>query len=296
MKYLLVFACCVCFLNFVSAQEDSVKTDTTRIVLGKKEIKIIDSEQGTDIKVTDKNKNDSLVKKDKHNDFCFNKKSKREGGFKGHWDAFEIGAAGFLNENHEMSLNSDNNRFMSLNTDKSTTIGFNFGQLSQGIIGNSFGMVTGLRLEFNNYYFENNNTILKDKNGVIGGYPVVIHSDTINLDRSKLTTSYFTIPLIFEWQFPASRSIHKRIWVSAGIIGSIKLNSHTKVVYKLDGEKKKDKNRNDFNINMLRYGFTGRIGYDDFYVYGNYYPVQFFEKNKGPELYSYSIGIGVHLD
>lgn len=297
MKYYFLLACCVGFINLASAQEDSIKSDTTRIVLGKKEIKIIDSEQGTDIKVREKDdiQNDSTItKKESHKDYHFKKRNKRDGGFKGHWDAVELGANGFMDKNHEMSLSDDNNRYMSLNTSKSTNINLNFCQIDQGIIGNSFGMVTGLGFEFNNYFFENNNTIIKNKMGEI--VPFYYDSIGIKLDKSKLSVMYFNIPLLFEFQFPTSRSFHKRLWVSGGVIGSIKIDSHTKVVYKENGERNRDKNRDDFNISLLKYGFTGRVGYNDFYAYANYFPAQFFEKDKGPELYTYSVGVGIHLD
>jgi hypothetical protein len=300
MKYYFLLACCIGFFNLAMAQVDSTRSDTTRIVLGKKEIKIIDSEQGTDIKVREKDdiQNDSCIaKKESHTDYHFKKRNKRDGGFKGHWDAIEFGTSGFLNKDRETSLTGTDN-FMNLNTNptKSSNISLNFCQIDQGIFGNSFGMVTGLRFEFNNYFFDNNNSIIKNKDGYISSKYYTNNLDTFQLDKSKLSTLYFTIPLLFEFQFPTSRSFHKRLWISGGVLGSIKLDSHTKVVYKDNGERKKVKNHDDFNINVLRYGFTGRVGYNDFFAYANYYPVQFFEKNKGPELYTYSVGVGMHLD
>jgi hypothetical protein len=296
--------CCAGIMNVALAQEDSIKSesknDTTRIVLGKKEIKIIDSEAGTDIKVREKENTkdqDFSTEKDnsKHKD---GKKKNRAGGFRGHLDGVEIGFNGFLDKKHSMSLKGDDS-FMSLNTNptKSTNISVNFGQVSQGIFGNAFGMVTGLRFDINNYFFDNNNTIEKDINGVI--VPHYFYNDdstTIRLDKSKLSIFYFTIPILFELQLPSSRTFHKRFWLSGGILGSLKIDSHTKVVYNDNGKRKRDKNRDDFNIAVLRYGFTGRVGYSNFFAYANYFPVQFFEKDKGPELYPFAVGVGLHFN
>jgi hypothetical protein len=107
---------------------------------------------------------------------------------------------------------------------------------------------------------------------------------------------YFTIPILFELQLPSSRTFHKRFWLSGGILGSLKIDSHTKVVYNDNGKRKRDKNRDDFNIAVLRYGFTGRVGYSNFFAYANYFPVQFFEKDKGPELYPFAVGVGLHFN
>jgi hypothetical protein len=298
MNRLFILLGCLCVINVAQAQNDSVKTDvkkdTTRITLGNKEIKIIETDEGTDIKVRKRPENresrNFSEDKDKSDNFNDDKKH-RSGYFHGHFDAIEFGYNGFLNSNHEMSL-TGSDKFMSLNTNptRSMNIGINFCQVNQAIFGRSFGLVTGLRFEFNNYFFENNNSIAKDDAGNIAP----VYYDPIQVDKSKLTLLYFTIPVMFEFQLPANGFKH-RLWISGGITGSIKLDSHTKVVYHENGKKQKDKNHDDFNINVLRYGFTARAGYSDFFVFANYYPTQLFEKDKGPELYQFSVGVGFHF-
>jgi hypothetical protein len=296
------------FINIAISQEDSTKTDskkdTTRIVLGKKEIKIIDSEDGTDIKVRDKDeekieKEEDKEKKDKGDkDITIRHgKKHRDGGFRGHLDGVEFGYNGFMNKDMEMSLYGED-RFMSLNSNPTKSFNFSgsFLQKSFGIIGNQVGIVTGLRFDFNNYRFDNNNSLVKNANDVIVPRYYPDSANQVGLDKSKLTCIYFTIPLCFEIQLPNALKFDRRVWISAGVLGSIKLDSHTKVVYHYNGQRQKDKNHDDFNISVLRYGFTGRAGYGNFYAYANYYPVQFFEKNKGPELYPFAVGIGLHID
>jgi hypothetical protein len=316
MNRIITILCCFFILNIAKAQEDSTKIedrkdstrvvdskrDTTRIMLGKKEIKIIESEDGTEVKIRRSDDPDGKEEKifseksGKSHDIEINRKKGHSKGFKGHWDGVSFGYNGFTDKAGSMSLSSPDNSFMSLNNNptRSMNINANFGHVNQKIIGNCFGLVTGLGFEFNNYFFENNNTILKDNTGRIISYSY--DSVGIKLDKSKLALLYFTIPVMFEFQIPVNGSNSKKLWIAGGITGSIKISSHTKVVYHENGHKQKDKNKDDFNIAVLRYGFTGRVGYDDFYVYGNYYPVQFFEKNRGPELYPFSVGIGFHFD
>lgn len=296
MKKIILLVSMVCASHFIYAQQDStekagVEKDTTRITFGNREINIIESDSGTDIKVRKKDHESGKWETDEK--WSSERKSwRRSGGFKGHLDGVEIGYNGLLNKDMEMSLTGPD-AFMSLNGSplKSLNLNVNALQVSRKIAGNYFGVVTSLRLEFYNYVFDNNSSIRKDENGII-----VPRAYTQELDKSKLVASYFSIPLLLEYQFPAALSRKKRMWIAAGVIGSIKLSSHTKVKYREDGDRRKDKSRDDFNINVLRYSLTARMGYSGFYVYGNYSPVPFFEKNKGPELYPFSVGIGLHFD
>jgi hypothetical protein len=276
--------------NETSSDTLGTRKDTTRIVLGKKEIKIVDTEEGTDIKVREKS---TRPEQDTNN--CniykeYHKEHKYRSGFSGHWAGIEFGLNNYLTKDHSMSLNGDD-EFMSLNTDRSINFNLNFFQHSIALIGKNFGLVTGLGFEFNNYFFENNNSIIKNSQGVI----VSRTYDSIHLDKSKLTTSYLTVPVLFEWQFPASAHRSERLRIAVGVIGGLKLESHTKVVYKENDKVQKNKNRDDFNINSLRYGFTGRVGYNKVNLYVDYYPVSLFEKNKGAELYPISIGLSFSM-
>lgn len=277
----------------LNAQEpDSVKKengpDTTNFMLGKKEISIIEKNGETDIKVRDRNeKDDDEFSKEKEtfeNEHEFDWNKKRSGNhFKGHWDAFQIGINSYLTADKSTSLPQEMN-FMSLNTNKSINVNLNFLQQSFGIIGRSFGIMSGLGLEFTNYVFDGDNTIEVNADGnIISSVP------GYKLDKSKLSTTYLTVPLLLEFQFPGERRSN-RLYINGGVIGGVKLGSHTKIKYKENGDKQDKKNKDDFNLNSLRYGFTGRIGIKHLSIYGTYYPVSLFEKGKGPELYPFMIG------
>jgi len=95
--------------------------------------------------------------------------------------------------------------------------------------------------------------------------------------------------LLLEFQIPVSG--HKRIHISGGVIGGLKIGSHTKVLYKADGSKQKDKINDDFNLSPLRYGVTARIGYRALKLFATYNMTQMFETGQGPELYPVSIGL-----
>jgi hypothetical protein len=249
------------------------KNDTIKVKIGKKGIKIIENEDGTSIDIID------LDETEDEKDFSYKRK------FKGHWSGFEMGLNNLSTEKFSLSLPASDN-FMNLNTGKSWNVNINFLQYGLGLIGNNIGIVTGLGLELNDYRFDNNNSITKD---VVNGM-IVENTYVLSLEKSKFTTSYLTVPLLLEFQVPAGRR-NKRLFISGGVIGGLKIGSHTKVVYREEGNRQKVKDRGDFNLSSLRYGVTARIGYRALKVFANYYLTPLFEDGAGPELYPFSVGL-----
>lgn len=242
--------------------------DSTRIRVGDKEISIVEKDDDAKIRIEDIDKDDD--------DF--------HPRFRGHWAGFEWGINNFLDADNTISREGDD-LFMDLNTSRSWAINLNFAQYSLGFGTSHFGALTGLGFMYNNYFFDGDNTIAEIDDQVVG-------IDTTNVSKSKLTTSYLRVPILLEVQFPdASRA--KRIYLSAGLIAGLKLGSHTKVVYKDENGRSRDKNNDDFNINPFRYGVTARIGYGNVSVFGEYYFTPMFIEDKGPELHPFTVGLAM---
>jgi len=269
----------------VGAEETLIineKSDTTRIKVGKKGIIIIEGDKGTQVNIEDIDENfedncdNDVEEESDNNDF---------GKFKPNWTGFEIGLNNYVNSSGSMSLDNTMD-FMELNTSRSWNININFLQYGFGLGTDKIGIVTGLGFEWNNYHFDNNNSIQK-VNGLIESisdldltYP--------NIQKNRLQTTYLRAPLLLEFQIPAGK---KRIYFSAGPVAGVKLFSNTKIVYKENGDKQKVKDKDDFNLSALRYGFTARAGYRGLKLFANYYMTPLFEANKAPELYPFSIGL-----
>jgi len=241
----------------------SADQDTAIIRIGKKDVKVIDHDGGTEI----------LWGKDKHHKDDPNK-------FKGHWEGIEFGFNAFDKPNYSM-YNPDDKDFMSLNQGKSLEIDFNFYELNIGLSKNYVGLVSGMGLSFNNYRFENPYTLQKSQYIT---EPVSLNPE--NLSKTKLAITYLNVPILLEFQIPVNNN-EGRLFVNAGIIGGVKIGSHTKVKY---GDKK-DKDRNGFNLNSFKYAATARIGYKDICLFANYSLTPLFESGKGPELTPFTIGI-----
>jgi len=254
--------------------------DTTKLKVGKKGIKIIEKDDETKIDIMG---DDDFEYEFKH--------KKRKNRFNGHWSAIELGLNNFMNPDMTYTT-KPGNEYLNLNTGKSINFNFNLMQKSFRLIGNNVGLVTGLGFQYNDYKFDGQNSI-----NVVGGQ---IASDStfyfdpeIEVTMSKMSTWYFTVPLILEFQ---AHTRSNTIYLGAGVIGGIKMASWTKVKYVKDGDDEKQKTKGDYNINPFRYEFTARVGINNFGLYANYSPVSFFEKDRGPELNPFSVGVTLNFD
>lgn len=266
------------------------KKDTVRLKIGKKGIAIIEDGPETIVKVTEIDE-DKKPDEKAPEEVEIETESKSYGAktshprMKGHWAGFAFGLNNFVDRDFSMSR-TDENRFMDLNTGKSWNYNLNLFEQSFGLYSDKIGLVTGLGFAFNNYHFDGNNSITKDSLG--NTVSLDYGARGINLEKTKLATTYLNLPLLLEFQLPGPPK--KRLYFSLGVVGGLKLGSHTKVIYKLDG-KQKDKIRDDFNLSPLRYAYTARVGYRNLQVYGNYYATPLFEKNRGPELFPIDVGL-----
>ncbi len=265
----------------VFAQEEN--NDTTNIRFKRKTVKIIEDNGETQIYV-------KKHKRDKDWDWMWDDDDR----FKGSWASFSMGLSNFVDKDFSLSRELGE-EYMDLNTGKSWNMNVNFAQYSINLINNKFGLVTGLGIEWNYYRFDNDNSIQENPTtGVIEEVDLSITQPNWNIEKSKLSTTYATLPLLLEWH--SSSYSHNGVVFSAGAIGGVKLGSNTKVVYKENGDKNKDKTKDDFNLSPFRYGVHARIGVGDWLIYGTYYFTPLFEKDKGPELYPISVGIALSFE
>ncbi len=218
-------------------------------------------------------------------DYDIGNSKRRKRKFRGHWAGLEFGASNFLNNNYELKLPTDG-EFMELNANKSWQLGVNFFQYSIPFT-RYIGLTTGTGFEWT-YYNLRQNIDFATTNGVIS--PVEV-SDK-NYKKNVFRTTYFSIPLILEFQIPVSRK-DRRINIGIGVIGSVKVNSKFKKVFYENGDKMKQKINDDYDYyaSPYKYSVTARVGYRSLQLYANYSLVSLFEPNAGPELYPITVGL-----
>ena len=308
MRTIYLFICFLVAFGLTSRAQDTVRVK----VLGKNLVTIVEDGAKTDVKIGDstidirEGRNDSVkirvgrktmvVAEGKHgskvdfdqlDDQGYKKWTGHSPKFKGHWAFFEMGVNSFANVDYagyDIPAFSDYHgyNYLDINHNKSLEVNINLLKLSIGLQErkHNFGLVTGLGLNFNDYRFSNGFTIRN-----ADGYILPIPIGDPKLQKTKLSTGYLTVPLLLEFQFPKETGL----WMSMGVIGGMKMGSHTKV--KIGGTKSKD--RNDFNISPFRGGATARLGYRGFNIYGTYYFTPFFRDNRGPAMEPFTIGLGL---
>ena len=253
--------------------------DTTSVRIGRRQIRIINGWHGTRVQIV---RADPWLPRGKR------KGLKKEGKFRGHWVGVDVGINGFDDEKYD-AYSDSYGKFMALNMAKSISVNINLLQydISLQQKRNTIGLLTGLGLEWNNYRFDRDVTIREGADQIIE--PVILDSDW-RVKKSKLTDLYLTVPLLLEVQIPV-RYQWRRIHLSVGMVGGMRLASHTKIKYKNNGNTRKDKDHDDFSINTFRYAGYVRVGYECINLFASYSFTPLFKDNKGPELTPYSMGI-----
>ena len=244
--------------------------DTVRIKIGNKGISITETDEGTNV---------DIFNLDDDEDHGWRKKDR----FRGHWAGYELGLNNYLTSDFKFAGSDNENLFLDLNTGRSWNANINFIQYSLPM-SRGIGWTTGLGFEWNNYSFDGNNSIGKDSVGNIG--PVYPPNGAV-YSKSKLNTTYLTLPLLLEFQLGK----RKKGFISFGVIGGLKLHSNVKTVYELAGSKERNKMKDDLNLNPLRYAVTVRAGYKFVKLYANYGMMPLFQDNRGPEVYPINIGL-----
>ena len=229
--------------NHINVRDDD--KDTVKIRVGRKTMVITDGHHG------------SSIKYDKLDDEEYKHWTGHAPKFKGHWSVLEMGVNTMAHVDYKGYPIPN---FMDLNHNKSLEVNINLIKYSIGLQkkNNDIGLVTGVGLNFNDYRFSNNFTIKNDM-----GYIKAVPLTDPKLEKTKLSTGYLTVPLLLEFQLPRESGL----WLSMGVIGGLKMGSHTKYVINHENFKEHD----DFNISPFRGASTVRLGYKGFNVFGTYY-------------------------
>jgi hypothetical protein len=204
--------------------------------------------------------------------------------FKGHWAGLDLGF-NMLIEPDYSGYTSD---FMEIDVFRSNSAYFNLIQQSISLQRNrnTIGLVTGIGLHMQSYRFlDDNTTIIRDDNGKIQPSKLYFEEN----QKSKLALFSLQVPLLAEFQIPLD-SYNNRIYISAGLYGSLRLNSHTKVKSKLE-RREKLKVVDHFTLQDASYGLMVRTGYRGINVFATYDLLPLFKEGRGPRLTPVSFGI-----
>jgi len=276
--------------------------DTTRIRIGNKGIEIIEKNGKTSVDTKDlseqiKKGKEEEEQNNKYGDFekeedygnkidemiqdkmdeKFGKK--KHDHFEPHWAGFGMGFNNYATKSGSTSMTGDK-AYLSLVPEKSFDVNLNIWELGLPVSHN-VGFVTGIGFLWNNYRFAGNNNIQKNDVGIIVEKPA---PDNTNYKLSKMRISYLTLPLLLEYQ---GNVANHRAYISAGGQLGFLLGTKTRV----ESSGNVSKSYGNKNITPITYGLTARVGYRFLNLYANYNLSPLFEKDKGPEVYPFSVGL-----
>ncbi len=122
-----------------------------------------------------------------------------------------------------------------------------------------------------------------------------VRADTITFvpieevyQRSKINLTYFAIPMEFKVRLKSGFKF------GAGFKLRYMMSSKDKYIGDVPGEdpgRTNVKRKQISNMEDWTYGFTLRLGYKSFNLFGYYQISDIFQKGKGPEMYPISVGI-----
>lgn len=276
--------------------------DSTKVKIAGIDIEVYEGDDSVKVVVGDR---ELYVDEDGNVSYERRKKNK----FNGHWAGFEMGLNGYFNPDLNMSFPKET-EFLDLRMTKSWAVHLNFFEQNVAFTKNKkFGMVTGLGINWNNYNFSRDTRLNSDSSMLMG-----LIDKGISIRKSKLTALYFDIPLLFEFQtnqYMKKNSFH----IGAGMVMGVRLSSHTKKYYDewnktfsvthYDPETKTYEDLyvstspnyaiateyDDFYMNPFKFDATARIGWGFINLFATYSVNTLFKKDKGPELYPWTVGI-----
>jgi hypothetical protein len=204
--------------------------------------------------------------------------------FSGHWAGVDFGFNMFTNPDYS----GYSSEFMENDIFRSNSTYVNLIQQSIGIQRNrnTIGLVTGVGLQLKSYRLERNTTIRRLENGRIE--PQTLYFD--QNQKSKLSIVSLMVPLLAEVQIPVNH-YKNRLYFSGGAFGGVRLGSHTKIKYRIDGKKEKLKTPGHYSLQDFKYGLMVRAGYRWVNVFATYELAPLFKENKGPKLTPVTFGV-----
>lgn len=163
-----------------------------------------------------------------------------------------------------------------------------YGMYSFPMGKSNFSAAIGAGLGSHNLYLKG---IIKTVDNITAFYPVKdSENKSISYTKSKLNLTYIDIPL--ELRFKNKAEYRASVGFKVGFL----LSDHTK--YKgnsLDGtgQKVKEKSAGIENIENMRYGVSGLVGYKWVNLTFFYSLSKLFTVDKGPQVYPISVGISL---
>ena len=169
-------------------------------------------------------------------------------------------------------------------------------------IGGPLFLEWGGHINWYNWKFDDRDTRLTKEDTQV----VFSADNSVEGVKSKLSASYIGVHIVPMLDFSyGSRHVKtlekgslrvtkykkRGFRIGAGMYGGYRLGSHTRIVFKEEGDREKDKESGNFFLNNFRYGIRGQAGFKGFDCFINYDLNEVFSSNRGPSLNAISFGV-----
>lgn len=147
----------------------------------------------------------------------------------------------------------------------------------------------GLGVSWYSFKFEQDNVVLFDEPG-----GVVFDTDSrdVNFIKSKLSATFINASMVPVLDFGEHTRKGKGDGFRLGIGPYVgyRLSSKTKLVYEEGKDREREKTRDNFHLNNLRYGLRLQVGIKSTDIFINYDLNELFATDMGPKLNAVSFG------
>lgn len=203
------------------------------------------------------------------------------------WSGLYVGVNGYMTSSGSFDMGKEN-EYLQLDYARCMTLGLNFIDIKMKIVPSHVGLTTGLGIQWNRYGFKNNYTLMYNNDSIFGMYDSVV-----TFSKNRLNAWYLQVPLLLEFKTHKDSKRGFHFW--AGAIGAYRIGSKVKQDYELTGVNTNEievRTKGHYHLNPLLLYATFGIGYGKhFTLFANYGLNTLFEKNRGPGVVPFTIGI-----
>jgi hypothetical protein len=276
MRIVTLLVSLIFIFQSFSQETESEKKDTTKLVIGNKVYKIYHKKGAID-KIEVDEKDTVTFKKEK-------KKSEIENNWKkfGHWGGMDFGYTSLLNSNGTSSFQKQ--MFLENDPSKSFYISLNLIEHKFSIIGNYFGVTTGLGFDWKKIGIKNNLKLNYNADSVW-----TVNDVNYNYDKNVLRATYVNIPLFLE--FNSSANAKKSWFLMVGVVGGMRIGS--KFIQKLY-DQKNDINKKlsgDYALNPYKLDVSTRIGFKHVGLFTNFSLIPMFDTKRVEKAFPLTFGL-----
>ncbi|MEM9895595.1 MAG: hypothetical protein AAF789_04440 [Bacteroidota bacterium] len=145
-------------------------------------------------------------------------------------------------------------------------------------LNNKFSFYFGLGLGMDKFSLGDSSTLLTTVDTLI--VPNEIAAPGVSFNKNRLAVTYLEIPLNLRFH-PAGTQDGEGFFIGVGAMVGLRLNSHSKWKYDQGDETIITKNKGSFNLNPVRFGLQGRVGFRGVHLFYKRYFSEVFDSALG---------------